>query len=229
MDAVDATIIVPVLNRYDLLDRLVPTIGRARNLIIIDNGDGLTDEVISFWMYDGHLNGVDRAYLYRMPTNLGVAASWNLGIKMTPHSGAWLLVNSDAWFEPGAYDQFIAEAAPDRLLLGGTPPWCCVAIGSEVIRSVGLFCERFYPAYMEDVDYERRARIIGVDVQRSTARIGHDNSSTIAADPKIAAKNRTTHSANALFYEYRWANADANGLPPVHEWNLETRLRNDWG
>jgi GT2 family glycosyltransferase len=222
------TIIIPVLNRYDLLDRCIATIGEAGTVIIIDNGDCLNDEDARFWQIDGQLSDVGRVIILRMPTNMGVATSWNLGIKMTPESSGWLLLNSDAHFAPGAYERFVGHTARDRITLAGTPPWCCAWIGADVVEDVGLFCERFYPAYMEDVDYERRARICDHPIVMSDADVIHDNSSTIAADPNLAAANRRTHAANLAYYEYRWANKRPDGLPDEDAWDLRARLDQSW-
>ena len=164
-----------------------------------------------------------------MPEPLSVAASWNLGIKTTPSSPTgWLLLNSDAWFHDGAFDAFELATSTEKITLGGQPGWCCAFIGTSVVSRVGLFCERFHPAYMEDVDYERRAILHGIEVTHSDALIGHDNSSTIAANPEWSRKNAQTHAANHAFYEYRWANVTANGLPLTHEWSLDTTRLQAW-
>lgn len=221
------TIIIPVLNRYDLLDRCIASIGEVERVIVIDNGDRLDDETLRFWKYDGHLVDADVRIL-PMPSNLGVASSWNLGVKMTPHSDGWLLLNSDAYFAEDSYAQLEEEVRRDAMVLAGNPPWCCAWIGADVVKRVGVFCERYYPAYMEDLDYERRAMIAGVDVIRSDAKVEHDNSSTIAADARIAERNRQTHANNRAFYDHRWATVGADGWPADAEWSLRTRLENSW-
>lgn len=226
MAAVIDTIIIPVVNRYDLLNRCVASIPRAHRLIIIDNGAGIrSDQGIDAL---AEHDGIEHAHILSMPTPLSVAASWNLGIKTSPDAeDGWLLLNSDAWFDPGAFDAYAADTSRDAITLGGAPGWCCAFIGVDVVRRIGLFCERFHPAYMEDVDYERRARMVGIPIRYSDALIGHDNSSTIRANPEWSAKNTQTHAANHAFYEWRWANA-RDGLPDVHEWHLDTIRRQSW-
>ena len=222
------TIIIPVLNRYDLLDRCLASLGAAKNVIIIDNGFLLDELDIRLWRLDYGLRDVDRIHVVPCLSNLGVATSWNLGIKMSPHATGWLLLNNDAYFADGAYDVFAADTQDAMVVQAGSPPWCCTWISSEAVKRVGLFCERFYPAYMEDVDWERRARICGVDFASSSAVVHHDNSSTISSDDEMRAANQRTHATNHAFYEYRWANTAASGLPEQHEWSLSTRLGNDW-
>lgn len=213
------TIIIPVLNQYDLLERAVRSIPTSvTNILIIDNGDQGFDAA-------AHPN----VRVLQMPSNLGVATSWNLGIKAYPHEPGWLLMNSDAYFPTVAdWATYYQEAKNSHILLGGEPGWCCAWIGADVVNRVGLFCERFYPAYMEDVDYQRRAELHNIPITKSTANIGHDNSSTIHADTTIYAENQRTHANNRAYYEYRWNRLQPDGLPETAEWNLNTRRTNEW-
>jgi len=214
------TIIIPVLNRYDLLDRCIRSIPPSvQNILIIDNGDELA--------------GADAAWpnvrVLRMPSNLGVATSWNLGIKAHPYEDGWLLLNSDAYFPTVAdWETLCSEAAHDNILLAGEPGWCCAWIGADVVHRVGLFCERYYPAYMEDVDYEQRAILHNITILHSQASIRHDNSSTIQSEPGLDEINRHTHAVNYAYHQYRWSHVAPDGLPPDKEWSLQTRLNNDW-
>lgn len=214
------TVIVPVANRYDLLDRCVASLGSVQTLIVIDNGNG-SDRL-------DDVPNVRTMYQWRMPSNLGVASSWNLGIKATPFSSGWLLLNSDAFFMDDAWSVLDAEARSNNLVLAGDPPWCCAWIGADIVRNVGLFCERFHPAYFEDNDYEDRVRIHGYEIVRSRARIGHDNSSTLAADARFQQRNALTFAANQAYYRRRWTELAADGLPRDAEWSLRTRLANSW-
>ena len=73
-------LIVPVLNRYDLLRRMLGSIDYPiRDLLIIDNGGKFED------MFDKDELPVKNLRVLMLPSNLGVAASWNLGIKLFPH------------------------------------------------------------------------------------------------------------------------------------------------
>lgn len=217
------TVIIPVLNGYDLLKRSINSIpSTVENILIIDNGDCLLKR---------DLDEIDRGgwiRLLSMPSNLGVPQSWNLGIKLFPFEPGWLLLNHDAWFDEGAWDRFCADVGEDRITLAGNPPWCCAWIGRGVVERVGLFCEQFYPAYMEDVDYERRADALGVIVKRSEALVRHDNSSTIKSNDELRHQNTATHRANIAIYDNRWHGIPAGEVPPVREWDLRTRKANAW-
>jgi GT2 family glycosyltransferase len=196
--------------------------------LIIDNGGELRDDDVRFWRVDGALDEVGEVFVLRMPTNLGVASSWNLGIKALPFAEGWLFLNSDAYFAPGAFDEFADQCSHDRVTQAGNQLWCCTHIGRDAINDVGLFCERFHPAYMEDVDWERRARIIGVDFVASKADVRHDNSSTIRSDATLGDANGETHARNFDYFKERWTRTDDRGLPVDAEWSLETRMVNAW-
>lgn len=170
-------LIVPVLARPELLYRMVNSIDHhVGHLLIIDNGDcvGIPPAV---------LPNIDRVSVVRLPSNLGVAAAWNLGIKLTPHARWWLICNFDIVFPRGSLARFEEIQTGGIVLSAASPPWACFALHDEVVHHVGLFDEALYPAYWEDVEYERRVRSAGMPVIQSDIPVHHDNSSTIAAVP----------------------------------------------
>ncbi|HUX71505.1 MAG TPA: glycosyltransferase, partial [Cellulomonadaceae bacterium] len=87
--------IVPILTEPERLLGLLRSIDYpVGRVIVIDNGD----------MIDPHIAwheqlGV-KVHVVRLPHNLGVAASWNLGIKCAPLSPYFLIVNHDIEFGP---------------------------------------------------------------------------------------------------------------------------------
>jgi GT2 family glycosyltransferase len=211
------TVVIPVLNGYDKLERCLASLAdTVDNVLVIDNGDGLDP------------SSARNVRVLSMPSNLGVPQSWNLGIKLYPHEPGWLLLNHDAWFTEEAWHAFEADCAPDRITLAGHPPWCCAWIGSDVVDRVGLFCEVFYPAYMEDLDYQRRAVTLGATITRSEARVQHENSSTIRTDNHLRSHNDVTHRQNQTIYNNRWNDLTDLGVPREQEWRLDARRRNAW-
>lgn len=216
------TIIIPVLNGYDLLRRCVASLPKTiPNILIVDNGDCLSRWDLAELDHPG-------VRLLSMPSNLGVPQSWNLGIKLYPFEPGWLLLNHDAWFGEGGWERFSADVGEDRITLAGAPPWCCAWLGQGVVDRVGLFCEAFYPAYMEDVDYEQRARTLGVVIKHSAALVHHDNSSTIKANDEWRARNSATHDQNIRIFDNRWRGL-ADGQVPAHtDWSLSQRIVNSW-
>ena len=214
-------VIIPVLNRYDLLERCIGSFDYpVGTLIVIDNG-GMASRTYCPWFIDRQR--IDDYRILSMPTNLGVSTSWNLGIKMTPYSDdGWLLLNSDAWFEPGALEQFHGGCSPDTITLAGDPGWCCAHIGRNVVAKIGLFCENFHPAYFEDNDYEIRAQRKGVPIVRSLAAIYHRNSSTLQSKAEFQMRNQATFDANHKLFLERMTQDH-----PL-DWDMRRRLDLGW-
>jgi len=212
-------IVIPVLNTYDQLERCIKTIDYAVDiLIVIDNGGRIVKD---FLVLPRNPN-IRKQIILDMPTNLGVATSWNLGIKMTPFASGWILLNSDAWFERNELKKFYSGCDIDEIHLAGQPGWCCAWIGSDVVKDVGLFCEAYYPAYFEDNDYERRATRMNKKIVKTNTIVYHDNSSTLANDPSLAVKNRKSFESNFELFKLRNVRLDAG------EWDLTRRIELSW-
>jgi GT2 family glycosyltransferase len=208
--------IVPILARPELLDRMLKTIDYpVEHLVIIDNGHCVRKVVA---------RNVWNVHVITMPTNLGVAASWNLGIKSMPQAPWWLVSNFDVEWPAGSLQSFTHAASSDTLALsGGTPPWCAFSIGANVVETVGLFDEAFYPAYYEDTDYERRCNHHGISVTHTGVKVEHTNSSTLAVH-NYAEKNNTTFHDNRRHYENKAASGDFS----QGGWSLLRRRGNSW-
>jgi GT2 family glycosyltransferase len=216
-------IIIPVLNRYDLLERAIKSIDYpVEELLIIDNGGQSTLNDYP-WIIDRR--HVKNYRVWSMPTNLGVAPSWNLGIKATPHAPGWILMNSDAAFEPGQLEHFHNDTTEEAIIFtSATPGWSCVWIGAKVVEKIGLFSECYVPAYFEDNDYEQRARNNGIPILLSDAAVQHDNSSTIKASPEYAEKNMRSFQSNQALHLERWH----DGTPPIGHWDITRRRELGW-
>jgi GT2 family glycosyltransferase len=211
-------LIVPILTGPQLLYRMLDSIDRPiARLVIIDNGNALNTS--TGWPVEH----VQRTSVIKMPANLGVAGSWNLGIKATPFAPWWLIVNHDVTFAPGALGQFATMAAPDTLVLNGGPqPWCAFAIGEDVVRDVGLFDEGLHPGYFEDVDMERRCTPTVPIVRLPAGLIHHDNSSTLASG--YGEQNNRTYASNAEYYQRKVGAGDLT----EGTWSLARRRANSW-
>ena len=210
-------LIVPVLNRYDLLDRMLASIDYpVYELLIVDNGgelDGIRDN-----------ENLINVNILNMPSNLGVAASWNLGIKLFPHDDRWFFASNDMVYLPGALES-LSEARRDEITLSDMFPfWHTFSIGEEVVRKVGLFDEALYPAYFEDNDYERRAVHKNVHIRSVSIPTQHENSSTIGADRGLREKNAVSFQNNAIYYNNKMAKNDYG----QGAWSLDRRRRNAW-
>ena len=214
-------LIVPVLNRYDLLDRMVSSIDYpVGHLLIIDNG---ASDVLEDMSIDVPACVEHTTYL-PMPANLGVAASWNLGIRSFPYAERWFIASNDVQFEPGAL-QGLSEARTDEITLSSMFPfWQAFSLGYEAVRRIGLFDEGFFPAYFEDNDYQRRAEHAGVTIRKVDMPMIHDNSSTINSDRKLMENNSRTFTSNQAYFSAKVERGDYG----AGSWSVERRRANGW-
>jgi GT2 family glycosyltransferase len=206
-------LIVPVLNRYDLLQRMVSSIDYPiEHLLIIDNGLGLECLEIP--------NLVQKMTVLSMPSNQGVAGSWNLGIKCFPFEPVWFFSSADTVYEPGALEK-MSKAKPSEITLAASfPYWQTFAIGEEAVRKIGLFDENLYPIYFEDNDYMKRAESAQIPISYIDIPVTHDNSSTINSDPKLAQANNRTFPDNKNYFDTK--------LEGSWDWSLDRRRNNYW-
>ena len=213
-------LIVPVLARTDLLYEMLESIDEpVETLIVVDNGGHVSGHRIT----DTNRACIGRRYVWKMPRNLGVPVSWNLGIKATPFAPWWMVANFDVTFPAGALASFVAHSSPDRVALSAaSSAWCVFTIGENVVTEVGLFDEGIHPAYFEDADYLRRCKAHGVDVFASGINVDHKTSSTLESG--FRDQNARTFGPNATRYNAR---REANDLTSG-EWSLATRRALTW-
>lgn len=206
-------LIVPVLNRYDLLQRMVSSIDYPiEHLLIIDNGLGL--DCLDLPEF------VEKMTVLSMPSNQGVAGSWNLGIKSFPFEEVWFFSSADTVYQSGALEK-LSNASPNEITLAGSfPHWQTFAIGEEAVRRIGLFDENLYPIYFEDNDYTKRAEQHDITITYLEIPLHHDNSSTINSDPKLAQANVRTFSDNQRYFDTK--------LEGTWDWSLDRRRNNYW-
>lgn len=200
---------IPTINRSDLLKESLEDISKNLNnlerYIIIDNGnqninvpENLRNSVI----------------IHKPGKNLGVAASWNLIMKIAfeyLNSDYVLLLNDDIVLGHGRkkIEDVIQEYKDFYVLVGGHS-WSIIIISKEAYDKVGKFDEKFYPAYFEDNDYRQRIKKFeGGDVKKFFSVNGFipkikRTSMTIKKDSKI----NKEFSKNKEYYIKKWG-----GLP----------------
>lgn len=213
-----ANLIVPVLNRYDLLRRMLASLDfPIRDLLIIDNGGRFED------VFERDELPVKNLHVLMMPSNLGVPGSWNLGIKLFPHDPVWTFASNDMWFRPGDLERLSTAHSGSLTLSQYQPHFHTFAVGEAVINRVGLFDERFYPAYCEDNDFQRRVQFAGFPIARLDVAPGHDNSSTLAADSRLQERNQDTFRRNVALFRRKVADNDMS-----FSWSLDSRRLGEW-
>lgn len=215
-------IVIPVLNRFDLLQKTLDSIDVPVDEVLIINNSGSPAKDLTCAMA-GTLRVLD------LPSNLGVAASWNLGIKLYPFADYWLIGSADTHFSAGTLASMQADFGKDRIVhIYG---YGAFALGCEVVEQVGLFDEAYYPIYFEDWDYRDRVdnagvTVIGTPTPAVTSTLVDDNggSVTIHSDPKFLQRNQLTQQMNGRVY-YR--KVETNDYSLVG-WSLSARRLADW-
>jgi len=219
-------LILPVIGRLDLFDRLVASIDEpVGRMVVIDmTADGI-----------GALGAnADIACLHR---SIGYPGAINLGIGLTPEAPWWLFASADIAFGPGDLREIasLMEVDDEPCVVTGDRRdsrllrWTYGAVNRAAVERVGLPDEwTFHPIYFDDDDYERRCRLGGVEWIEYNGSILHGEdgtvgSTTIKSDPAAAAGNARTFAMNRDAYAAKWG-----GLPG-HEtfatpWNLPVPL-----
>jgi len=227
-------LIVPILNQPELLTAMLASIDHPIDrIIIIDNGD----VVPGLWTPPLELpDGVAEGRIIRPGHNLGVAASWNLGMKVTPQAPWWLIANHDITFGAGDLARLEETVIPGAAAIYFMLGMASFAITRHTLAAVGYFDENIHPAYDEDLDYARRLDLLGLPRFEAGFSGTHVGSATIHSDPSLRAQNGTTHMANDLYYARKWGGQKQGGETfetpfdkggHVGDWRLDPeRLRN---
>lgn len=211
-------LIIPILNRYDLLDQNLKTIDYPiGEILIINNGKE------TYTPPTTDLN----VRVLNLPSNLGMSGSWNLGIKLYPHEKYWMISSADTHWIPGSLKKLHEISGPDNLVMT-SEAWSAYTIGENVIRTVGLFDEFFYPIYFEDNDYyERYMRSPLKDHYISSGievNAPHGASQTIKSDEKLMNRNHETFVKNKEYYDGKVReDFTVNGV-----WNIDRRRDHEW-
>lgn len=210
--------IVPILTNPGLLHAMIETVDYPTGrLIIIDNGRCVDKSALPV---NENIIAVD---VITMPANLGVAGSWNLGIKAAPFAEYWLIANFDVRWPAGALECFDSQASATSIgLTGISPAWCAFTIGCKVVERVGLFDEFFHPGYFEDDDYWRRCLHHGVEVTQTSINVHHGNSSTLNSG--YTDKNNTTFYRNQRYFQGKVEAGDFS----EGRWSVQRRRDQSW-
>jgi len=213
-------LIIPVLNRFDLLEESIKSINYPiDNLLIIDNSNSYK---IPHGLHEG------RVQVLNMPANMGVAGSWNLGIKCFPHAPYWVIGSNDTTWLPGGLEMLHQLSHPDKLVMSNVA-WNAFSLGSGIVKKIGLFDENYYPAYSEDTDYMERLRISKLmdNIVWSTAPTHHPHpSQTAHSNEYFWERNIFTNEKNA---EYRSKKTtDSNPHLNCQQYDLQRRIDHEW-
>ena len=202
--------VIPVLgfatlSKFDMAQRLLDSIDYpVQKLVIVDNSGKKA------WIPEPN-DYVQELWTIRLPHGLGANGAWNLIIKTTPFAPYWVIPNDDSWFEPGALQTIAENVDPQKFnFVDINPKWSCVVPGEGAILTAGLWDEIFHPIYYDDDEYEWRMNMLGVEFNHISAKVHHDNSSTLRSG--YNEKNNKTFSRNRSMFANKVASNNLKEL-----------------
>jgi glycosyltransferase involved in cell wall biosynthesis len=208
---------VPVLSRYDLLDRLISSaedgVVKPHRYLIVDNGGRLNPHSPSI------ARAVERGAVVSIlspGTNLGVAASWNAILREGHPHYAVVISNDDIVLGPKTLEWLYSKDTIDRhdfLIAEGGPHangWCLFLQAPSCVEKVGFYDENFHPAYYEDTDYHRRLELAGIEPFRLPTDHTHEGWATLKQEGDGGPIRAGQHK-NFQYYVEKW------GGPPGEE------------
>jgi GT2 family glycosyltransferase len=209
-------LVIPFLNRQDLLENVLNSIDYpVDKILIIDNSNS-------------YKTNMPNVHVLNMPSNIGVAASWNLGIKCFPHADYWVIGSNDNAWVPGSLEQLEKESNKDSLVFT-LVNWNTFSIGANVIKKIGLFDENYYPAYHEDTDYIERIRLNNMksSVKQTDIKLNQIGvASTMNSNQKYIERGKITGEANRQYYMNKIYGD--NEHYNCYNWDLQRRIDHDW-
>lgn len=232
---------VPVLNRGDYLKRLFDSFGNQQidHIVIINNGN---DNTVKEAIHDIHEKFQHRSNIEIVTPgeNWGCAKSWNYILKkyIVEHGYVWMAANDVAFRNEDDIQKVLDWQKKDReenFGKLGTINYGDVGYGFWLMNSthferMGTFDENFYPAYYEDIDYNRRMFLMDQECQKGIrsenvsmrnipdiklihcepdSEVNPDvvidyESGTIHSDAKLKELNDITFFKNLGYYTLKW-------------------------
>jgi len=219
-------ICIPTYNRLDLL---IPSLMMYAiempdiDIFVYDDGCQMVSvNVLNSFLVDALMdtcNPKNIRYLYRVgekTKSIGVAGAWNILMETAfkqydyvlmlnddvyLHTYEWTINSTIFMMETSGNDMFLCENKFD---------WSSFLISKKCFETVGCFDETFYPAYLEDMDYLYRMRLL-----RQQGKIKFDyipslnptifrRSSTLLKGGAIAEEINEAQVKNKNYYLQKW-------------------------
>lgn len=192
----DFCILIPTINRYDLLKEALsvyPELYPDVLIFVLDSGNqGITE--------------INNTLLFRSERRMGVAASWNYLVRKAIERGfsRFLILNDDIILKSGQdmISRLIASH-DDMTFLRPRPiyNWSAFILSKAIFESVGEFDENFQKCFFEDNDYEYRMKLKKIPVVYCDALNPevYRNSMTTQKEPLLG-----DYIANQDYYIGKW-------------------------
>ena len=194
---------VPAYRKYDLLAKLIESALAGTmvpdRIVVVDNGCGFNTK------YHGPM---DRVEVIRPGTNEGCAAGWNRILRSaTDSSDEIILANDDIALRRDGIEMMIRQLRSDNgasVVRGHGFSLFCLT--QQTWRRVGMFDERFWPAYLEDKDYKYRLSLASVPLPPKVAAASrHSSSASLNTFTRLERlRFRFRYALNRLYFVSKW-------------------------
>ncbi len=92
--------------------------------------------------------------------------------------------------------------------------YCVIAINPITLARIGCFDENFFPAYFEDMDHHRRAKLAGLaEGHCEQTACCHEGSLSLSLDYEFRVANDTSFRLNQLYWKRKWGLNDEFTTP----------------
>jgi GT2 family glycosyltransferase len=140
--------------------------------------------------------------------NSGFGGAVNQIIKQNIDCNYWFITNDDWHVSPGELAK-LDERLEDEfvgLLCDGTDAngYSSFVMSNEMVSTVGLMDENFYPAYCEDNDHRYRMKLTGLNWDKFPLKATHKVSSTLHSNRQFEERNQVTFRRNIKYYIEKW-------------------------
>lgn len=201
------------------LDRLLEHIlveTEAHLYLFLHSQDAEVRRVCDSWTHPFMIQWQPRIHYYPYGENRGLAKSCNEALIQGYADGCdvMMTVNDDVLPRPGDIERIANEALrfPYAYMVDAYGKvgdriepleLSCAAINRVALDVIGCFDENFTPAYYEDVDWQRRARLAGL-VKRTAfdTFVTHTGSASVATVPEN--EHNENFRRNRSYYIAKW-------------------------
>ena len=210
---------VPVFSPPEWVVRLVNSIGSTHAIVEVHlhlHSDSPETRATCLALADA-----PEVTLHAHGENRGLSRTWNDGMLAGYAEGVdvVLIVNDDVEFARGDVDRLteVAIERRDCYIVSCAGPhgrhqqrmpshgYSCFAINPIALEVLGCFDENLFPAYCEDQDYSRRARLAGLhEANCPDTEVFHGGSAAIFSDAGVRHRNAQSQARNMDYYCRKW-------------------------
>lgn len=203
---------VPVFRRYDLLERLLSTLGvsglRPDKVIVVDNGN---DNAAAWTAVNSWSTAERPASLLSPGKNTGCSGAWNLILDQSEPGDFVIIANDDIELARESLSIVVEAASQADLVIAHG--FSLFGVSRQLVDEVGGFDENFWPIYFEDLDFHQRVRCAGKRHVHVDARARHPNPSASmkALNPHERKEFGLRQTVLVSYYRRKWGGLPTRG------------------